>query len=423
MYQNTIEFALKQDAEDKLSALRSEFLFPQWNGKDCIYLTGNSLGLQPKNTELYLKEELADWHKYGVEGHFHAKRPWFHYHEFFSESLSKIIGCKPEECVAMGSLTANLHLLLVSFYRPDKKRFKIICEQKPFPSDTYAFASQIRFHGFDPAKALIELKPREGEYTLRTEDILAQIDLHKDELALVCLGAVQYFTGQFFDLKQITRAAHQAGAKAGFDLAHAAANVPLELHDWDVDFACWCSYKYMNSGPGGVAGIYVHEKYSKQKDIARFEGWWGNDAQSRFLMKPEFEPMAGAAAWQLSNAPVFTMACHRAALDIFDKTSMQDLRQKSRKLTGYLAFLLEEIRTQYGKDSLQIITPHNEEERGAQLSLVFPHKGKEVFENISKAGIIADWREPNVMRIAPVPLYNSFEDVYRFANELKKQFS
>lgn len=422
MYSNTIEFARELDAKDSLASFRDKFYFPHLHGKQAIYFTGNSLGLQPKNTETYLKEELEEWKTWGVEGHFNAKRPWFAYHEFFLESLSKIVGAKPEEVVAMGSLTANLHLLLVSFYRPTKERFKIICEQKPFPSDTYAFASQARFHGFDPNEAIIELQPREGEYIIRTEDILATIEKHKDEVALVCLGGVNYFTGQLFDMKSITEAAHKAGAFAGFDLAHAVGNVPLQLHDWNVDFACWCSYKYMNSGPGGVAGIFVHEKYSKLKEIPRFEGWWGYDPETRFNMKAEFEPMAGAGAWQVSNAPVFTMACHRAALDIFDQTSMVELRAKSEKLTGYLEFLIKEIIKEKGADSIRIITPENPAERGCQLSLIFPNKGKEVFNSLTEAGIISDWREPNVVRIAPAPLYNSFEDVYIFAQELKKMF-
>lgn len=422
MYSNTIEFARKLDAEDSLASFRDKFHIPHLHGKQAIYFTGNSLGLQPKNTETYLKEELEEWRTWGVEGHFNAKRPWFAYHEFFSESLSKIVGAKPEECVAMGSLTANLHFLLVSFYRPTKERFKIICEQKPFPSDTYAFASQARFHGFDPNEAIIELQPREGEYIIRTEDIIDTIEKHKDELALVCLGGVNYFTGQLFDMKSISEAAHKAGAFVGFDLAHAVGNVPLQLHDWNVDFACWCSYKYMNSGPGGVAGLFVHEKYSKLKDIPRFEGWWGYNPETRFNMTAEFEPMAGAGAWQVSNAPVFTMACHRAALDIFDQTSMESLRLKSEKLTGYLEYLIKEIIAENGVDSIRIITPENPVERGCQLSLIFPTKGKEVFNKLTEAGIISDWREPNVVRVAPVPLYNSFEDVFLFAQELKKMF-
>lgn len=422
MYQNTIEFAQQLDTEDKLASFRDKFHFPKLHGKEAIYFTGNSLGLQPKETRRYLNEELEDWQKWGVEGHFNSRRPWFAYHEFFSESLSKIVGCKPSECVAMGSLTANLHFLLVSFYKPTKERFKIICEQKPFPSDIYAFASQARFHGFDPKEAIIEVMPREGEYTIRTEDILATIEKHKDEVALVCFGGVNYFTGQLFDMKVITEAGQKAGAKVGFDLAHAAGNVPMELHNWNVDFACWCSYKYMNSGPGGVAGIYVHERYSRLKDISRFEGWWGFDPESRFQMTSEFQPMEGAGAWQVSNAPVFTMACHRAALDIYDQTSMADLRNKSEKLTGYLEYLVNEIIKEKGKDSIQIITPHNPSERGCQLSLIFPSKGKEVFNALLEAGIISDWREPNVVRVAPTPLYNSFEDVFVFASELKKQF-
>lgn len=419
MYKESIDFAKEADREDALSELRNNFWFPELNGKEARYFTGNSLGLQPKTVEKYLQEELEDWRKWGVEGHFHSRRPWFAYHEFFSESLSRIVGCEPTECVAMGSLTANLHLLLVSFYRPTKQRFKIICEQKPFPSDTYAFHSQARFHGFDPAAAVIELKPREGEYLLHTEDILRTIEEHKDELALVCLGGVNFFTGQLFDMEAITRAAHAAGAFAGFDLAHAAGNVELKLHDWDVDFACWCSYKYLNSGPGGVAGIYVHERFSRQTDIPRFEGWWGYEPETRFRMEGAFVPMEGAGAWQLSNAPVFTMACHRASLDVFDRTDMAALRAKSVRLTAYLEFLLKKIIEEKGAQSMRIITPEDPAQRGCQLSLIFPSRGKEVFAAVTEAGIVADWREPDVMRVAPVPLYNRFEDVFVFAEVLK----
>jgi kynureninase len=422
-FEDSLEFAISQDHYDPLRGFRDRFLFPQHNEKDVLYFTGNSLGLQPKNARDYLLQELEDWKNLGVEGHFHAKHPWFPYHEPFGALLAPVVGALPSEVVAMGSLTNNVHLLMVSFYRPAKQRFKIICEEKSFPSDQYALDSQVRFHGFDPKETVIEIGPREGETWIRTEDILAAIEKHKDSLALVMMGGVNYYTGQLFDMPAITRAAHAAGALAGFDLAHAAGNALLELHDWEVDFAAWCSYKYLNSGPGSVAGIYVHEKHHTDKNIPRFEGWWGTNSQTRFRMNRQFDAFATAEAWQLSNAPVFSMAVHRASLEIFAEAGMTALREKSKNLTGYLEFLVDKINTDAGRKQLGIITPPDPAQRGCQLSLVIEGRGKEIFSAITGKGVIADWREPNVIRVAPVPLYNTFQDVYEFSRILKETLS
>ena len=417
-YEDNRSFAQRMDQEDPLRSYRSEFHIPQVNGKEAIYFTGNSLGLQPKTTRQQVLDELEAWEKLGVEGHFHAeKRPWFYYHHFSKDALSRIAGATPLEVVSMNQLTPNLHLLMVSFYRPTQSRFKIIAEAGAFPSDQYALESQIRFHGFDPDTALIELKPRLGEHALRTEDIIQTIEANAETLALVMMGGVQYYTGQFFDLQAITEAGHRAGATVGFDLAHAMGNVPLQLHDWQVDFAVWCSYKYLNSGPGSVSGIFVHEKHAHNKDLPRFAGWWGYNEKKRFLMEKGFDPMPGADGWQLSNVNVLSTAAHLAALEIHDRVGMTALRQKSLKLTGYLAFLISKISGDQGV--FEIITPQNEEERGCQLSIFCHKNGKKMFEQLTKGGVIADWREPNVIRVAPVPLYNTFEDVYQFAAILK----
>ncbi len=417
-FENSLAFAQRMDREDPLRSFRDEFIFPQHDGRPVIYFTGNSLGLQPKAAAAALKQELDDWAQYGVEGHFHAKMPWYRYHEFFSESLAKLVGAKPTEVVAMNGLTVNLHLLLVSFYRPTPKRYKILCEQRPFPSDTYALASQVAFHGFDPQDAIIEVKPREGEHTLRTEDIIARIDELDDELALVMFGGVNFLTGQAFDMELITREAHRVGAIAGFDLAHAAGNLVTRLHSWNVDFACWCGYKYLNSGPGSVAGAFVHEKHHAEK-LPRFAGWWGHDKHERFKMEREFKPMPTVEAWQISNAPVFSMAVHRASLDLFDRAGMEALRAKSELLTGFLKLILHEISVEHpgtspGQANLfEIITPNDPAQRGCQLSLLVRENGRAIFDALTKRGVMIDWREPNVIRMAPVPLYNSFEDVWR----------
>jgi kynureninase len=416
-YQFNEDFALKMDQEDILKDFRNEFLFPQHQGKNTIYFCGNSLGLQPKNSRKYILEELDDWNEFGVEGHMHARHPWFPYHEFLRTSTAAITGALAHEVVVMNSLTTNLHLLMVSFYRPDAKRYKIIFEKGPFSSDRYALASQAAFHAgssklFDPSKALIELEPRPGESFHRTEDILATIQEHRDELALVMIGGVNYYTGQLFDMKAITEAGHAAGAMVGFDLAHATGNVELKLHDWGVDFAAWCSYKYLNAGPGAVGGVFVHDKHANNESLPRFSGWWGNDPDTRFTMPEKFIPRKGADGWQLSNAPVFSMAALRASMDLFEKAGMDKLISKSKKLTGYLEYIIHQINEKC-KDlnTIKIITPAD---RGCQLSLVIEKNGKELHQYISNHGVISDWRHPDVIRVAPVPMYNSFEDVYRF---------
>jgi kynureninase len=422
LFENSLEFAQSLDKQDALQSFRNQFHIPQHNSKDCIYFCGNSLGLQPKTVVQYLSQELEDWKKFGVEGHFNAKNPWYHYHHFVEEQLAEIVGADKTEVVAMNSLSVNLNLLMVSFYRPTPTRFKIMVEADAFPSDHYAVQQQAKFHGFNPDEAIIQLYPREDEHTLRTEDIVAAIDNHKDSLALVMLGGVNYYTGQFFDLKTITEAGHKAGAVVGYDLAHAVGNVILNLHDWNVDFATWCTYKYLNSGPGGVSGVFVHEKHGNNPDLPRFAGWWGNDEKTRFQMKKEFYPQQGAAGWQMSNAPVLSLAAHWASLEIFKKAGLDNLRNKSIQLTNYLEFLLK----QDTNHEFTIITPINVAERGCQLSLLTGKNGKELFQKIQNSGVVADWREPNlqkdnrgVIRVAPTPLYNTFEDVWKFASILK----
>ncbi len=413
-FQNTLSFAKGLDEKDPLKHFREMFYIPILFGKECIYFTGNSLGLQPKRTQDYVVDELEDWASLGVEGHLHARNPWLPYHEIFPNQLSKIIGCLPQEVVVMNSLTVNLHLLMVSFYRPTKQRYKIICEAKAFPSDQYAFETQAKYHGFDSADAVIEVSPRDGEYALRTEDIIKIIQQHGDSVAVVLFGGVNYYTGQFFDLKVITEAAHSVGAYAGFDLAHAAGNVELHMHDWDADFACWCSYKYLNSGPGAVGGAYIHEKHAASKDLPRFAGWWGYKKETRFQMEKGFEAIPTAEGWQLSNAPVLSMAAHKASLDVFEEAGMENLHAKRKQLTACLHFVLHDINSRLPAKAIEIITPANEEERGCQVSMLMMKNGKQVFDELTKQGVITDWREPNVIRVAPVPLYNSFEDIYRF---------
>ncbi len=420
VFENTLKFARQLDEEDELKDFRNRFHIPQFNGKDCIYLTGNSLGLQPKKTKEYVNQELEDWAKSGVEGHFMAKNPWLSYHEIFPEQLSKIVGALPEEVVVMNQLTVNLHVLLTTFYRPKKERFKIICEAKAFPSDQYALQSQVSLHGFDPAEAIIEVAPRAGEFLIRTEDILSTIQQVNHSTALVIFGGVNYYSGEVFDMKSITEAGHSVGAYAGFDLAHAAGNIELDLHNWEADFACWCSYKYLNSGPGGVAGIFIHQKHITDTSLLRLAGWWGHDKETRFQMPTGFQPIPTAEGWQLSNAPVLSMAAHKASLDIFDKAGMEPLIRKSKKLTGFLFYILDEINKEHHEKLVEIITPQKKNEHGCQVSMLMHKKGKKVFDELSKAGVVADWREPNVIRVAPVPLYNTFEDVWRFAQILKK---
>jgi kynureninase len=415
-FKNTLQFAREADANDPLSFFRERFHIPQYEGGDTIYFTGNSLGLQPKTARQYVNQELDDWASLGVEGHFHAKNPWMPYHELFPKQLAPIVGCQPQEVVVMNQLTVNLHLLMVSFYRPTSARYKIICEARAFPSDQYAFESQARLHGFDPTQAIIEVHPREGEHILRTEDIVSTIEMHGDSVAAVVFGGVNYYTGQSFDLKTITTTAHKVGAVAGFDLAHAAGNVELSLHNWDVDFACWCSYKYLNSGPGGVAGVFIHERHIANKELPRFAGWWGYTKETRFNMEKGFHPIPTAEGWQLSNAPILSMAAHKASLDIFEEAGMQPLLSKGRNLSAYLHFVLAEINTRQKAKLVEVITPDQDIDRGCQVSMLMLSRGKEIFEALHKAGVVADWREPNVIRVAPVPLYNKFEDVWRFGN-------
>ncbi len=416
-FENSLAFARKMDQKDPLRSFRSKFFIPKVNGKTSIYFTGNSLGLQPKSAKKFVDEELNDWARLGVEGHFHAKRPWLYYHKFSKKALSKLVGAKSTEVVAMNQLTVNLHLMMASFYRPTKTRFKIMIEAGAFGSDQYAIESQVKFHGLNPAEAIIELAPREAEFTLRTEDILRSIEQNKDEIALALFGAVQYYSGQFFDIEKITKAGHDAGATVGFDLAHAIGNVPLQLHKHKVDFAVWCGYKYLNSGPGGMSGVFIHEKHASSFDLPRFAGWWGHNEKERFQMKKGFMPMIGVDGWQLSNFPILTGAAQLASLEIFDHAGIAALRKKSALLTGFLEFLLNSIPG--NKNHFTIITPSDPKQRGCQLSLLMTMNGKKVFDKITKAGVIADWREPDVIRIAPVPLYNSFEDVFRFAEIFK----
>ena len=419
-FTNSLEFARQLDLEDPLKDFRSRFYIPIINGKECIYFTGNSLGLQPKTTQDYVLDELEDWASFGVEGHFHARQPWFSYHEIFPPLLSKIVGAFPEELVVMNQLTVNLHLMMASFYCPTKERYKIICEAKAFPSDQYAFESQVRFHGYDPAEAIIEVSPREGEHNIHTEDILAAIKQNAGETALVLFGGVNYYTGQVFDMERITAAAHEAGAYCGFDLAHAAGNVELFLHDWDIDFACWCSYKYLNSGPGGVAGVFVHQRHFNNAALPRLAGWWGYEKATRFQMEKGFKPIAGAEGWQLSNAPILSMAAHKASLDIFEDAGMDKLSIKGKHLSEYLLFVLDQINTEAKEKTIEVITPREENARGCQVSMLMLKKGKEVFESLKQNGILADWREPNVIRVAPVPLYNTFKDVFHFGQVMQK---
>ena len=418
--QNTLDYARLMDSQDSLASYRERFYIPTVNGKDAFYFTGNSLGLQPKSIKDYLKQELDDWAHYGVEGHFHAKNPWVDYHKILTKPFARLVGAKPAEVVAMNGLTVNLHLMLVSFYRPEGKRTKIICEAKAFPSDQYTLESQVKFHGLNPENTIVEVAPRNGEYTIREEDIHAKIAEVGDELALVFWGGVNYYTGQVFDMGAMAKSAHAVGALCGIDLAHGVGNISLKLHDWKVDFACWCSYKYLNSGPGGISGVFVHEKHADKPELPRFAGWWGYEEESRFLMAPVFKPMSGAQGWQLSNAPVFSMACCKASMDIFDEVGMENLEQKSLILTNFMEFILNDISERYDNCNFEIITPKETIARGCQLSVLMHGQGKEMFDFLTAEGVIADWREPNVIRMAPVPLYNTFVDVYQLGQIIEK---
>lgn len=415
-FKNTLEFAQSLDKHDALKGYRQKFNYPQVNGKDVIYFTGNSLGLQPKIATDYVDDVMKDWAQLAVEGHFYAEKPWWDYHERLAKPLAKVVGAKPEEVSVMNTLTVNLHFLLVSFYRPNKKRFKILCEEKAFPSDQYLLQSQVRFHGLDPKDVIVEVKKRDGEHFWRTEDVLAKIDEVGDQLALVLIGGVNYYNGQVFEMEKITAAGKKAGAFVGWDLAHAVGNVALHLHDWHVDFAAWCSYKYMNSGPGNASGIFVNEKYLNTKAIPRFEGWWGNKKETRFLMEPEFDPIATADAWQVSNPPVLSLAPYLASLQLFEEVGMDALLNKQKTLTAYLEFILNEVDKQV-ESTFEIITP---EARGCQLSVFLHGEGRAIFDYLMEQGVIPDWREPNVIRLAPTPFYCSYEDMYRFGEILKR---
>ncbi len=425
-FSNTLTCAQQLDQQDSLHSFRDKFYIPIVNGKECYYFTGNSLGLQPKTAQDYVLNELEDWANYGTEGYFHARNPWVDYHDLFPNLVADIVGALPEEVVVMNQLTVNLHLLMVSFYRPTQDRFKIICEAKAFPSDQYAFHSQVLFHGLNPADAIIEVGPREGTDYIEPSDILEAIKKHGNETALVLFGGVNYYNGQLFDLKAITKAAHEIGALCGFDLAHAAGNVHLELHEWDVDFACWCTYKYLNSGPAGVAGAFIHQRHIFNSQLPRFAGWWGHNRETRFKMGKEFDPIPTAEGWQLSNTSILSMAAHKASLDIFAEAGMHNLVKKGKHLSAYLIYILDQINQQFEEAVLKVITPINDNERGCQVSIQLKQHGRKIFDELKKEGVIADWREPDVIRVTPVPLYNRYEDVYQFGCILQKliiQFS
>ena len=414
-FKATREFAESLDKKDPLRKFRKQFHFPKHKGKKAIYFCGNSLGLQPKETAKAIRQELKDWKNLAIEGYFGAKNPWLFYHENFKQTLSQIMGSRKDEVTVMNALTVNLHLLLLSFYKPDATRYKIIMEAGAFPSDQYAAETQVQFYGYEPGDAIVEISPRKGEKTLRTEDIVKTIADNKESLALVLLGGINYYTGQLYDLKTITAATHNAGAIAGYDLAHVAGNVPMELHKWNVDFAVWCSYKYLNAGPGAVSGIFIHTKHAGNKNMQRLGGWWGNAESTRFKMKKGFQPKTGVDGWQLSTAQVFNMVSLKASLGIFEKAGIRNLRKKSILLTAYLEYLLNQLTNL----KFEIITPAHPLQRGAQLSLYFKEKGKEIHQALSSKGIIVDYREPGVIRVAPAPLYNSFKEVYRFYETVK----
>lgn len=408
----SIEFARRLDSEDPLKEFRNKFFIPKMkDGTDVVYMTGNSLGLQPRSARDYVEQEMKDWEIWGVEGHVHARKPWMPYHEFLTTALAEITGSRESEVVVMNTLTANLHFLMVSFYRPAGKRKKILIEGDAFPSDKYAVQSQLRYHGCDPDLDLIEIKARDGEYCIRQNDILESISEFGDEIALVMIGGVNYYTGQVHDMKAITEKAKEYGCYVGFDLAHGIGNLDISLHDIGMDFAAWCSYKYLNGGPGCIAGAFVHERHLGKHDIPRFEGWWGHDKATRFNMRYDFNPIPTIEAWQLSNPPILPMACLRASLDIFMESGMKELNMKTRKMNDYMDFMIASL----NNDRIEVITPSDAQERGCQVSISVKNADKRLFDTIMSKGVMADWREPDVIRIAPVPLYNSFEDIHRFA--------
>ena len=416
-YKTGLDYAKEQDQNDDLSHYRNQFHIPKdKHGNELIYMTGNSLGLQPKSTKKFINQELEDWANLGVEGHTEAKNPWLRYHEFLTESMANVVGAKPIEVIVMNTLTANLHFMMVSFYKPTKTRYKILIESDAFPSDKYAVESQLRHHGFDDKDGLILWKPRKGEELLRTEDLETILKEQGDEIALIMIGGVNYYTGQFFDLKKITKLGHKHGCKVGFDCAHGAGNVELNLHDSGADFAVWCTYKYLNSGPGSLAGCFVHERHAHDKKLNRFTGWWSHNKQTRFNMRDEFDVLPGAEGWQLSNPPILSMTAIKASLDMFNEVGIKKLTEKSKKLTDYFEFLLKQL----GEDTIKIITPSNPKERGCQLSIQVKNANKNLHNKLTEAGVISDWREPDVIRCAPVPFYNSFENVYNLIEKLKK---
>ena len=416
-YHNSLAFAKQLDKEDQLVFLRDQFHIPKdKNGNDWLYFTGNSLGLQPKATQKYINQELEDWANLGVEGHFEAKHPWINYHEYLTDKMAKVVGAKPLEVVIMNTLTTNLHLLMVSFYQPTKTKYKIVIESDAFPSDRYAVESQLKFHGFDADEGVILWKPRKGEELLRMEDLEEIVTNQGDEIAMLLIGGLNYYTGQFLDLKKIASIGHSKNCIVGIDLAHGAGNVQPNLHDSGVDFAAWCTYKYLNSGPGSIAGLFVHEKHAYKKDLPRFAGWWNHNKETRFNMRQPFDVLPGAEGWQLSNPPVLAMAPILASLDLFEEVGMDALREKSKKLTGYFEFLINEI----GSKDIKIITPKNPKERGCQLSIQVKNANKNLHKKLMENHVITDWREPDVIRCAPVPMYNSFEDVYQMVKILKK---
>lgn len=415
-YKTGLEYAKQQDQNDELSPYRNQFHIPKdKDGNDLIYMTGNSLGLQPKSTKSYINQELEDWANLGVEGHTEAKNPWLPYHEFLTDSMANVVGAKPIEVVVMNTLTANLHFMMVSFYKPTKTRYKILIESDAFPSDKYAVESQLRHHGFDDKEDLILWKPREGEELLKYEDLEDILKTQGKDIALIMIGGVNYYTGQFFDLKRIAELGHQYGCMVGFDCAHGAGNVELNLHDSGADFAVWCTYKYLNSGPGSLAGCFVHERHAYNKNLNRFTGWWSHNKQTRFNMRDEFDVLPGAEGWQLSNPPILSMAAIKASLDIFNEVGIKKLTKKSKKLTGYFEFLLKQL----GEDTIKIITPSNPKERGCQLSIQVKNADKNLHNKLTEAGVISDWREPDVIRCAPAPFYNSFQDIYNLVEKLK----
>ena len=418
MEQNTLALAQQKDREQTPIRFRDHFVIPRHNGRDAIYFLGNSLGLQPRRTAAAIQQVLEQWGNQGVEGFFRGEMPWMQYHQQLTGTLSRIVGALPHEVVAMNQLTVNLHLMLVSFYQPSGRRKKILCEAKAFPSDQYMLHTHVRQRGLNPEEVIVEVTPREGDVFITEEAILAAIEKHKDELALVFVGGVNYYTGQVFPMETITQAAHLAGAKVGFDLAHAAGNISLQLHNWGVDFACWCSYKYLNSGPGGIGGSYVHERYHRDASLQRFAGWWGNEKQTQFLMGKNFVPETSAEGWQLSTPSPVLYAAHKAALDIFEEYGVANVFERNKALNDYLWKVLDDVVQTVPEGSLRILTPTSKNEHGCQVSLAVQN-GKKVFDYLSHEGVFADWREPDVIRVAPVGLYNRFEDVWRFGQILQ----